>query len=65
MAANQIEHSRLEKRSVIKFLFAEKCKLCKIHKRKKNVRKWVKHGFATTSPSHKNSHWTGNTLTLH
>ena len=31
MAANQTESSRVEQRSVIKFLVAEKCKSCEIH----------------------------------
>ena len=33
MAANQTEHSRLEQRSVIKVLIAEKCKPCEIYSR--------------------------------
>ena len=52
MAANQTESSRLEQRSVIKFLVAEKCKPCEIYRRmsdvygeacfsEKNVYKWA------------------------
>ena len=33
MAAKQTEYSRLELRSVINFLVAEKCKSCEIYKR--------------------------------
>ena len=34
MAANQIECSRLEQKSLIKFLVAEECKPCEIYRRK-------------------------------
>ena len=64
MAANQTELSRLEQSSVIKFLFAEKCKPYEItaeyimrtekHVFLKNVFKWTKHLFATTNLSWKN-----------
>ena len=51
---------QIEQRSVMKYLLAEKCKPCEIYRRmydvygeecfsKKNVDKWVKHGFATTN----------------
>ena len=64
MLANQTEYSRLEHRSVIRFLVAEKCKLCEIYRimcdvyketcfsYKENY-KLVKHRFATTRPSRK------------
>ena len=57
------ECSRLKQRSEIKFLVAEKCKPYKILEEcvrcmekkhvliKKNVYKWVKHGFVTMSLS--------------
>ena len=61
MLAN-LESLRLEQRSVIKFLVAEKCKPCEIYRRlcdvyetasfsQKNVYKWTKHKFATTTLS--------------
>ncbi len=33
-------------------------------KKKKNVYKWAKHGFATMRLSNKESLWSGNTLTF-
>ena len=66
MVENQIVCSRLEQRSVMKFLLAEKCKQCEIYRRKwdvykeawfcqENVYKWTKHGRASTSLSQKGS----------
>ena len=60
--------SRLKQKSVIKFLLAEKCKPCEIHRRmydvyreacfiQKNVYKWAKHEFATMS-KRKSMEWT-------
>ena len=59
-AANQTECSRLEQRSVIKFVVAEKCKPCEMYRRmcdiygetclcfwSKNIYKWTNHGFGT------------------
>ena len=51
-----IRYSRLEQRSIIKYLVAETCKPCEIYRtlcdvyeetcfNKKNLYKWVKHGF--------------------
>ena len=61
MAAYQTECTRLELRSDIKFLVAEKCKPCEIYTRMCDVYgkacfsqenfKWTKNGFATTSLS--------------
>ena len=62
MGANQTKCSRLEQKSVIKPLLAEKYKPSEVYKRicnvyrkaclsKKNVYKWAKHGFATISQS--------------
>ena len=74
MASNQKKCSRLEQRSVIIFLMAEKCKQCKIYRKmcdmctkkhvlvKKNIYKWAKYEFATISWSWKNSPWSGNKL---
>ena len=52
MMANQTQCSWFQQRSVIKYLLAEKCKLCEIYKRiydvykacfdKKNIYKWTK-----------------------
>ena len=58
MTENQMEYSRLEQKSLIKFLVTENCKSCEIYTRmcdlygeaylvNKNVYKWAKHGFAT------------------
>ena len=33
MAANQIEYSKVEQKSVMKLLVAEKCKTCEIYRR--------------------------------
>ena len=56
--------------TITKCLVAEKCKLCKIYKRKcyvygeacssqkrtkKKLYKWAKHGFATMNPSQKDN----------
>ena len=55
MKANQTKCSRLEQRSIFKFLVAEKCKPCEIYRKmsdvygeetcfsKKYLYKWVKH----------------------
>ena len=61
MVTNKTECSKLEQRSVIKFLVAEKCKPYEIYKSmyvyseeyfsRKNVYKWVKYVFATKSLS--------------
>ena len=65
---------QIEQRSIIKFLVADKCKQCQISKEcemytekhvlVKNIYKWAKHGFVTTSQSQKDHPWNGNTLTL-
>ena len=60
--------SRIEQRSVIKFLVAEGCKAVEIHRRmstvygatcssRKNIYKWVK--YSNTSPN--GSPWSGST----
>ena len=41
MVANQTESSRLEQRSVIIFLVAEKCKLCDTYRRMCDVHREV------------------------
>ena len=57
MAENQTESFRLEQRSVIRFLMAEKYKPCEIYRKmcnmygedfllKKSIYWWAKHGFA-------------------
>ena len=62
MVENQKQCSKLEQRSVVKFLLAEKYKPCKIYRRmrdvhgevclnQKDVYKSSKLGFATTSQS--------------
>ena len=72
IVADQTEFFMLEQRSVIKFLLAEKCKLCEIYRTmyhvyglacfsQSNVYKWVKHGFITTNLSQKDSPWYGKT----
>ena len=66
MLANQIECTRFEQRSVIKYLVAEKCKLCEIYRRicdvygeacfsLKDIHKWAKHGFTSKSLSQKDN----------
>ena len=67
MASNQVESSRLEQKSVIKFLMAEKYKPCEIYRRMcnvcseacfspKNIHKKSKHRFAIMSLSQKETH---------
>ena len=65
--ANQTDSSRLEQRSVIEFLVAEKCKWFGIYRRirnvygeagfsqKKRVYKWFNHEFTTIRLSGKNN----------
>ena len=71
MVANHIESTELEQRFAMKFLIAEKCKLCEIYKRiydvyektcfsTKNIHKWAKHGFVTMSLSRKDSIQSGH-----
>ena len=68
ITGKQIEWSLLEQRSVIKYLVAEMCKPCEIYRKmcvmyreacfskKKNLYKWVKHGFVTADlPEWKNT----------
>ena len=71
MVANQ--YSKLEQRSVINFLLAEKCKPCEIYRRicnvygetcfsEKSVHKSARHEFATKSLSQKDSPLSRDTL---
>ena len=73
--ANQTEYSRLEQRSLMKFLVAEKCKPYEIYKRiydvygeacfnQINVYQWIKHGFVTMNLIQKDSPQSGNMLTF-
>ena len=75
MNANQTGRSKVEQRSVIKFLEAEKCKLCEIYMKismcterhvlvKKKYYKLIKHKLATISQSQKVSPWSETKLTL-
>ena len=73
MVENQTECSILEQRSLIKFLVTDMCKPWDIYRRmcdeyretyfnQNSLYKWAKNGFATSSPSQKDSPWSGNTL---
>ena len=64
MAANETEGSRLEQKSIIKFVLTENCKPYEIYRRicdvygeicfsQKNVYRWAKDGFAITCLSRK------------
>ena len=75
MAGNQTDYTRLDQKSVTKFLLAEKCKLFEIYRKftmctekhvfvKKNVYEWAKQRFTTMSLNRKGCPWSGNTLTL-
>ena len=66
MVANQKKYSRLEQRSAIRFLVAEKCKQYEYYRRmcsgfreecfsQRNAYKWAKNKFATISWSQKDS----------
>ena len=59
MVANQTESARLEQRSVIKFLLAEKCKQCEIYKTMCDVYReiWAEHRFTITSLTQKGTLW--------
>ena len=71
---NKSKWSRLEQRSVIKFLVTKNCKPHEILEESvmckeacfsfKNVLRWAKHGFARININQKDSPWSGNTLTL-
>ena len=72
MLSNQTQRSRLEQRSVMKMLAAEKRKPFEISERVmcmenllvKNIYKCAKHGFATTSLRRKDTQWNEKRLTL-
>ena len=71
----EAKFNRLDYKSLIQFLLAEKRKPYEIYRRifdvyreasfiSENIYKSAKHGFATTNLTRKHNLWSGNTLTL-